>query len=173
MASNRSKSPAKAKTRPALTFDMGSQVLNAVEISQGQFVTITSQSSTTLTESQFAFWGLMDFKQLPGFGRLLRSNEARKTEGRLLLGYIDGRIRHQIAKSIFTLRRAAVREINLRERKFRQRRILGISLFRHILEALFGLGELSLVRFDGTDVVFGNFPLIRAGILRQDFAERL
>ena len=45
----------------------GSKVLNAVEISQGQFVTLTAQSSANLTQSQFAFWGLIDFQALDGF----------------------------------------------------------------------------------------------------------
>jgi hypothetical protein len=49
------------------TFNMKSHVLNAVQISQGQFATITSQSSKTLNQSQFVFWGLLDFKELDKF----------------------------------------------------------------------------------------------------------
>jgi hypothetical protein len=49
------------------TFDMKSQVLNAVTITQGQFVTITSTSTSTETQSQFVFWGLLDFRSLKNF----------------------------------------------------------------------------------------------------------
>ncbi|HEV2445564.1 MAG TPA: hypothetical protein VGS58_06565, partial [Candidatus Sulfopaludibacter sp.] len=49
------------------TFDMTSQVLNAVEIVQGQFITLTAQSTQTDVQSQFVFWGLMDFQSLKGF----------------------------------------------------------------------------------------------------------
>jgi hypothetical protein len=49
------------------TFNMTSQVLNAVTISKGQFVTITSTSSATQTQSQFVFWGLLDFRSLKNF----------------------------------------------------------------------------------------------------------
>ncbi|MCB0713702.1 MAG: hypothetical protein KDD67_15350 [Ignavibacteriae bacterium] len=57
-------------TTPADTasiFEMSSNVLNAVEITQGEFVTVTSESSSTETESQFVFWGLLDFRSLTGF----------------------------------------------------------------------------------------------------------
>lgn len=48
-------------------FDMKSNVLNAVQLNKGQFVTVTSQSTATSTLSQFIFWGLLDFKSLPKF----------------------------------------------------------------------------------------------------------
>jgi hypothetical protein len=51
-------------------FAMTSQVLTTVELSRGQFATITSASSATLTEAQFVFWGLLDFKALTGFDAL-------------------------------------------------------------------------------------------------------
>lgn len=55
-------------------FDMKSEVLNAVELSRGQFVTVTADSTATHTEAQFLFWGLADFKRQPeldlfSFGR--------------------------------------------------------------------------------------------------------
>lgn len=51
-------------------FTMTSQVLNAVELARGQFATITAASSANLTEAQFMFWGLLDFKALTGFDAL-------------------------------------------------------------------------------------------------------
>lgn len=51
----------------AATFDMKSSVLNAVQLTKGQFVTVTSQDSAKRTASQFVFWGLLDFKALAGF----------------------------------------------------------------------------------------------------------
>jgi hypothetical protein len=45
-------------------FDMTSQVLNAVVIQKAQFVTVTSKSTANFVESQFLFWGLLDFKAL-------------------------------------------------------------------------------------------------------------
>lgn len=55
-------------------FDMTSEVLNAVALSKGQFVTVTAGSSPTRTDAQFQFWGLADFKRqteldLFSFGR--------------------------------------------------------------------------------------------------------
>jgi hypothetical protein len=51
----------------AATFNMQSSVLNAVQLTKGQFVTVTSQDTATHTVSQFVFWGLLDFKALAGF----------------------------------------------------------------------------------------------------------
>lgn len=48
-------------------FDVQSDVLNAVEITKGQFVTVTSESDSQKTDSQFVLWGLLDFKALPDF----------------------------------------------------------------------------------------------------------
>lgn len=58
----------------AATFNMQSSVLNAVQLTKGQFVTVTSKDTATQTVSQFVFWGLLDFKALTGldlfsFGR--------------------------------------------------------------------------------------------------------
>jgi len=55
-------------------FDVKSEVLNAVELSKGQFVTVTADSSAKRTDAQFQFWGLADFKRQPeldvfSFGR--------------------------------------------------------------------------------------------------------
>ncbi|HYN84643.1 MAG TPA: hypothetical protein VER32_05275 [Pyrinomonadaceae bacterium] len=55
------------KADDASVFDMGSDVLNAVEITKGQFVTVTSEDTATETASQFVLWGLLDFKALGGF----------------------------------------------------------------------------------------------------------
>ena len=54
-------------TDDASIFNMTSDVLNAVEITQGEFVTVTSESTSTNTDSQFVFWGLLDFRSLEGF----------------------------------------------------------------------------------------------------------
>lgn len=51
-------------------FAMTSQVLTTVELGRGQFATITSASSASLTEAQFVFWGLLDFQALAGFDAL-------------------------------------------------------------------------------------------------------
>jgi hypothetical protein len=53
------------KTGQASVFNMTSNVLNAVQISKGQFVTV--QTNGNQTEAQFLFWGLLDFKALTGF----------------------------------------------------------------------------------------------------------
>jgi hypothetical protein len=46
-------------------FDMAtSQTLNAVIMSQAQFVTVTSDTTATDVTSQFLFWGLIDFMEL-------------------------------------------------------------------------------------------------------------
>ncbi|MFL6137134.1 MAG: hypothetical protein ACJ74O_04960 [Frankiaceae bacterium] len=60
-------------------FDMTSQVLNAVELSRGQFATVTTASSASLTEAQFIFWGLLDFTALKGFDALSFGREADAT----------------------------------------------------------------------------------------------
>ncbi|MBI1766472.1 MAG: hypothetical protein HYR56_34125 [Acidobacteria bacterium] len=55
----------------AATFNMQSNVLNAVQLTKGQFVTVTSQNqgkdTAAQTVSQFVFWGLLDFRALSGF----------------------------------------------------------------------------------------------------------
>lgn len=48
-------------------FDMTSSVLNAVQLSQGQFVTVTADDPATTTVARFQFWGLLDFAALEGF----------------------------------------------------------------------------------------------------------
>jgi hypothetical protein len=53
------------KSGQASVFNMTSNVLNAVQISKGQFVTV--QTIGSQTEAEFLFWGLLDFKALPGF----------------------------------------------------------------------------------------------------------
>lgn len=54
-------------TGQSSTFDMTSNVLNAVQMTQGQFVTVTSATTEDFNESQFLFWGLLDFKALEDF----------------------------------------------------------------------------------------------------------
>lgn len=54
-------------TGQSSTFDMTSNVLNAVQMTQGQFVTVTSATTEDFNESQFLFWGLLDFKALENF----------------------------------------------------------------------------------------------------------
>lgn len=60
-------------------FNMTSNVLNAVRLSKGQFVTVTSDSKSTETEAQFLFWGLLDFKGLEGFDLFSFGREAGAT----------------------------------------------------------------------------------------------
>ena len=55
------------QTASAANFDMTSGVLKAVQLTRGQFVTVTSQDTATQTVSQFVFWGLLDFQALQGF----------------------------------------------------------------------------------------------------------
>jgi hypothetical protein len=52
------------KSGESSVFDMTSQVLRSVVLSRGQFVTVTAESTTAATDSQFVFWGLVDFKAL-------------------------------------------------------------------------------------------------------------
>ena len=58
---------------------MTSGVLNAVQLSRGQFVTVTSQDTATQTVSQFVFWGLLDFQALKGFDLFSFGREAGAT----------------------------------------------------------------------------------------------
>jgi len=50
-----------------VVLDMQSQVLNAIQINKGQFITQTSSSTSTETDTRFVFWGLIDFVSLSGF----------------------------------------------------------------------------------------------------------
>lgn len=77
-----------------LIFDMTSNVLNAVQVNNGQFVTLTAQSTPTLTMANFVFWGLLDFKALVNgaaafdvfsFGRVSGTTPAGLSFGNLLL----------------------------------------------------------------------------------------
>jgi hypothetical protein len=48
-------------------FNMTSQVLNAVTVSKGQFVTLGTNAGAATTTSQFTLWGLLDFRALENF----------------------------------------------------------------------------------------------------------
>jgi hypothetical protein len=53
------------ETQGDAVFDMStSQVLNAVVVRKAQFVTVTSETTDSSVQSQFQFWGLLDFKSL-------------------------------------------------------------------------------------------------------------
>lgn len=58
------------------TFVMTSNVINVVQMTQGQFVTVTSESTDASTLSQFLFWGLLDFKALENFDLFSFGSEA-------------------------------------------------------------------------------------------------
>ncbi len=67
-------------TGQASTFVMSSNVLNVVQITQGQFVTVTSATTEDFNESQFLFWGLLDFKALGKFDLFSFGREADAPE---------------------------------------------------------------------------------------------
>jgi hypothetical protein len=60
----------------ASTFVIESNVLNVVQITQGQFVTVTSETTEDFNESRFLFWGLLDFMALEGFDLFSFGREA-------------------------------------------------------------------------------------------------
>ncbi|HEX8689034.1 MAG TPA: hypothetical protein VF729_02200, partial [Solirubrobacterales bacterium] len=73
-------------------FEVESQVLNAVVLAKGQFVTLTAKDTKSKTFSQFVFWGQLDFKALEkldafSFGRKAPTDPATGLAfGNLVIG---------------------------------------------------------------------------------------
>ena len=100
-------------------------------------------------------------QQLAGLGGLLRREEARQRDRRLVRGDENRRIRDQIAQHLFALVRPAVGEVDLRQRELGQRRVFLIALLRHFLEELLGFGQLSLVGLDRAQIILSDLALRR------------
>lgn len=62
-----------------IVIDMQSQVLNAIQINKAQFITQTTSSTSTETDTRFVFWGLLDFISLEGFDLFSFGREAGAT----------------------------------------------------------------------------------------------
>src|SRR2546428_12772818 len=68
-------------------------------------------------------------------------------------------MRDQVAQDGFALARAAIGEIDLRQRQLGERSILLIGAVRYFLVDLFRLCQSALVRMDGADIILCDLAL--------------
>ena len=76
-----------------------------------------------------------------------------KRDGGLVRGNERSGVRNQIAQDSLTLSVSAVGKVDLRQRDFGKRCIVGIGVLRDVLEALFRLRHIALVGLDGRQIV--------------------
>ena len=100
-------------------------------------------------------------QQFARLGGLLRRQAAGQRDGRLIRGDENRRVGDQVAQGLFALIRAAVGEVDLRQRQLGQRGVFVVALLRHFLEELLGFGQFALVGLDRAQIILRDLALRR------------